>query len=96
MNTQDKSNLDRTPQGILAPNALSSRSAGELYEIRIRGHLNSIWSEYLEGLNMRWLDNGEVILFGPIVDQAALMGILNKLYRLNLSLISVNPINQKK
>ena len=96
MNTQDKSNLDKTPQGIEALNAQSSRSAGELYEIHIRGHLNSSWSEYLEGLEMRLLDNGEMILFGPIVDQAALMGILNKLNRLNLTILSFNQMKKKK
>ena len=96
MNTQDKPNLDKTPQGIVAPNAQSSRSAGELYEIRFRGHLNSSWSEYLEGLDMRWLDNGEMILFGSIVDQAALMGILNKLNRLNLTILSFNQLKKKK
>jgi hypothetical protein len=96
MNTQNKSNLDKTPQGIVAPHAQSSRSAGELYEIRIRGHLNSSWSEYLEDLEIRWLDNGEMILSGPIVDQAALMGILNKLNRLNLTILSIQPIEKKK
>ena len=96
MNTQDKSNLDKTPQGIVAPNAQSARSAGELYEIRIRGHLNSSWSEYLEGLEMRLLDNGEMILFGPIVDQEALVGILNKLSRLNLTILSFNQLKKKK
>jgi hypothetical protein len=96
MNTQGKTNLDKTPQGIDAPKAQSSRSAGELYEIRIRGHLNNNWSEYLEGLEMRWLDNGEMILFGPIVDQAALMGILNKVNRLNLTILSLNQMKKKK
>jgi hypothetical protein len=96
MNTQDKSKLVKTPQGIVAPHAQSSTSAGELYEIRIRGHLNSSWSEYLEGLEMRWLANGEMILSGPIIDQAALMGILNKLNRLNLTILSIQPIEKKE
>jgi hypothetical protein len=96
MNTQDKSNLDKTPQTIEAPKAQTSRSTGGPYEIRIRGHLNSNWSEYLEGLEMRWLDNGEMILSGPIVDQAALMGVLNKLNRLNLTILSIQPIEKKE
>jgi hypothetical protein len=96
MNNQDKPNLDKTPQGIVAPNAQSSRSAGGIYEIHIRGHLNSSWSEYLEGLEMHLLDNGEMILFGLIVDQAALMGILNKLNRLNLTILSFNQMKKKK
>ena len=50
----------------------------------------------LEGLEMKLLDNGEMMLSGHIRDQAALMGILNKLYSLNLTLLSVREINQKK
>jgi len=47
-------------------------------------------------LEVKLLDNGEMILFGHIGDRAALMGILNKLYRLNLTLLSVSKVNQKK
>jgi hypothetical protein len=68
--------------------------SGHLYEIRVKGHLNSKWSDWLEGLQVELLDNGEMILCGPIVDQAALMGILNKLGRLNLTLISVNEVER--
>ena len=64
---------------------LSSSSGGRVYEIHVKGHLNSQWSDWLEGLEVKLLDNGEMILFGPIVDQAALMGVLNKLNRLNLT-----------
>lgn len=67
---------------------------GHLYEIRVKGHLNSKWSDWLEGLQVKLLDNGEMILSGPMVDQAALMGILNKLGRLNLTLISVNEVER--
>jgi hypothetical protein len=41
------------------------------------------------------LENGEMILFGPVVDQAALMGVLNKLSHLNLTLLSVNKVSRK-
>jgi hypothetical protein len=71
---------------------LSSQSGGGIYEIRVKGHLNSQWSDWLEGLEVKLLDNGEMILSGTIVDQAALMGVLNKLNRLNLPLISVNKV----
>lgn len=63
------------------------------FEIRVRGHLNSHWSDWLEGLEVKHLENGEMILFGPIIDQAALLGILNKLSYLNLALLSVNEVN---
>jgi hypothetical protein len=42
------------------------------------------------GLEVKRLDNGETILSGAVVDQAALMGILNQLHRLNLTLVSVS------
>ncbi len=70
----------------------SPRSGGRKYEIQVKGHLNNQWSDWLEGLQVKLLDNGEMILSGTIVDQAALMGILNKLNRLNLPLISLNEI----
>ena len=59
------------------------------YEIRVKGQLDESWSEWLEGLEVKLLDNGEMILFGRIGDQAALMGVLNKLYGLNLTLLSL-------
>jgi len=48
----------------------------------------------LEGLEVKLFDNGEMILSGTLVDQAALMGVLNKLNRLNLTLLSVGQVNQ--
>ncbi len=66
------------------------------YEIHVKGHLSSKWSDWLEGLEMKLLDNGEMVLFGPIADQAALMGILNKLSRLNLTLLSVNEVKKRE
>lgn len=70
--------------------------ANQQFEIHVKGHLNSKWSDWLEGLEVKLLDNGEMILSGTIVDQAALMGILNKLNRLNLTLLSVSEVNQKE
>ncbi len=66
----------------------------EFIEIHVKGHLNSQWSDWLEGMQVKLLDNGEMILFGPIVDQAALMGVLNKLNRLNLAILSVNEVKK--
>ena len=66
------------------------------FEIRVRGHLDESWSDWLDGLEMKLIDNGEMILFGHIGDQAALMGILNKLHNLNLTLLSVSNNSQKK
>ena len=69
---------------------------GGFYEIRVQGHLNSEWSDWFEDLDIELLDSGEMILSGVIVDQSALMGILNKLHRLNLPLLSVSEAASKK
>ncbi len=66
------------------------------FEIRVRGHLNGSWSDWLEDLEIKLLENGEMLLSGPVADQAALMGILNKLSRLNLALLAVNEIDKEK
>jgi hypothetical protein len=76
--------------------ALSTGARGGLFEIHVKGHLDESWSDWLEGLEVKLLDNGEMILTGHIGDQAALMGILNKLYGLNLALLSVSEVDQKK
>ena len=76
-------------------NADPTGSGCRLFEIRVKGHLDRQWSDWLGGLEMRLLDNGETILSGTIVDQAALMGILNNLNRLNLTIVSVSQVNRK-
>jgi hypothetical protein len=68
----------------------------DFYKIRIKGQLDESWSDWLEGLEVNLLDNGEMILFGHISDQAALLGTLNKLYGLNLTLLSVGKVNSKE
>jgi hypothetical protein len=75
---------------------LSTGPQGECFEIHVKGQLDESWSDWLEGLEVKLSDNGEMILSGLIGDQAALMGILNKLYRLNLTLLSVSKASQKK
>ena len=73
--------------------APSSRSGRGFFEIHVKGHLDAKWSDWLGGLEVKRLDNGEMILSGAIVDQAALMGILNQLNRLNLALLAVREID---
>jgi hypothetical protein len=73
----------------------SSTQAG-YYEVRVRGQLDESWSDWLEGLEVKLLDNDEMTLSGYIADQAALMGTLNKLYGLNLTLLSVSKVTQKE
>ena len=59
------------------------------YDIRIEGHLNIHWSEWLRGFNFTNLDSGETLLSGPVKDQAALQDLLEKLRDLNLKLVSI-------
>jgi len=76
--------------------ALLTGAAAGSYEIHVKGQLDESWSDWLEGLDVKLLNNGEMILSGHIGDQAALMGTLNKLYGLNLTLLSVNEVDQKE
>jgi hypothetical protein len=62
------------------------------YEIRLRGHLDPRWSDWLEGLSVERMPDGSTLLSGPIGDQSALVGVLNRLHQLNLRLISVCEI----
>lgn len=75
---------------------LSTGTRGGCLEIHVRGQLDESWSDWLEGLEVKLLENGEMILTGYIGDQAALMGVLNKLHGLNLALLSVSEVGQKK
>ena len=60
-----------------------------VYQIRIKGHLGRNWTEWFGGLTITLEDNGETLLTCPVVDQAALYGLLRKVRDLGLPLISV-------
>lgn len=64
-----------------------------VYEIRVKGHLDGHWSEWFDGLVISNLENGEAMLSGEIVDQAALHGVLVKVRDLNLPLVSVTSVS---
>lgn len=59
------------------------------YEIHVEGHLADLWSEWFEGLVIHNDPKGETTLSGPLADQAALLGVLNKIQALNLTVVSV-------
>ena len=59
-----------------------------VYQIRIEGHLGPKWTDWFGGLSITLEDNGETFLTGPVVDQAALHGLLRKVRDLGMPLIS--------
>ncbi len=63
-----------------------------LYEIRIKGHLGRPWTDWFGGLTITLEDNGDTLLTGPVVDQAALHGWLRKVRDLGLPLVSISPV----
>ncbi len=62
------------------------------YEIRVKGHLSSQWSDWFGGLAIDNLPNGEALLSGSLPDQAALHGVLNRILYLGLTLVSLKRI----
>ncbi len=60
-----------------------------LYEIRLRGHLDTRWAAWFDGLNLTHHDDGTTVIDGPVADQAALHGLLQKVRDTGLRLVSV-------
>lgn len=63
-----------------------------LYKIRIKGHFDDRWADWFEGLTITREENGDTLLTGLVVDQAALYGVLRKVRDLGLPLLSVNRL----
>jgi hypothetical protein len=66
-------------------------SNAQYYEIRLKGHLEARWVKWFDGLDITLEENGTTLLSGPVVDQAALHGLLKKVRDSGLSLVSVCP-----
>ena len=64
-------------------------SQSMVYQIRIKGHLGREWTDWFGGLTITLEDNGDTLLTGPVVDQAALHGLLKKVRDLGMPLLSV-------
>lgn len=63
-----------------------------VYQIRIKGHLSSQWTDWFEGLTITLEEDGDTLLTGTVVDQAALHGLLKKVRDLGMPLLSVNSV----
>jgi hypothetical protein len=75
-------------------NAHDSCVEGAWCEIRVKGHLGREWADWFEGLEFKPFEDGQMLLSGRIVDQAALIGVLTRLNRRNLALLSVRSFGE--
>jgi hypothetical protein len=79
---------------------LSPGDGGEsimfVYEIRIQGHLDQRWSAWFDGLTINYESDGSTLLQGPLVDEAALHGVLIKVRDLALPLLAMNRITDSR
>jgi len=73
------------------PDQLADPGQPMAYQIRITGQLGSRWADWFEGLTIT-LDGGDTLITGPVVDQAALQGLLRRVRDLGMQLVSVNPV----
>jgi hypothetical protein len=65
------------------------------YRIRVQGVLDAKWTSWFEGFTIEEIE-GDTLLTGLFIDQAALRGALNKLWDLNLNLISIHLVPYNK
>ena len=84
--TADNRSTD-TPGG-----ASPADHSGMQYEIRVKGHLGSRWTAWFDGLSLTDEDDGITVIRGPVVDQAALHGLLQKLRDVGIPLVSVTQL----
>ena len=81
---QQSNEISNNPQPESDPNQPM------VYQIRVKSHLDSDWTYWFKGLTITLEKNGHTLISGPVVDQAALHGLLKKIRDLGMLLISVN------
>lgn len=64
-----------------------------IYQIRIEGHLGEHWVDVFDGLDITLMDDGNTLLRGPVVDQAALHGLLRRIRDSGMTLVSVTRLS---
>ncbi len=70
-------------------NATTDQTQFPIYQIRLQGHLGSQWAAWFDGLTITLTTDGDTLVTGPVVDQAALHGLLKKVRDLGMPLLSV-------
>lgn len=63
-----------------------------VYQIRVKGHLGPQWTDWFAGLAITLEEDGDTLLTGPVLDQAALHGLLRRVRDLGMPLVSVNRV----
>ena len=71
---------------------MTKHTATEIFEIRLKGHLDTRWASWFEGMTITLADEGDTLLTGPVADQAALYGLLKKVRDLGLPLRSLRSL----
>ena len=73
-------------------NEISTAAGAGHYEIRLKGHLDTRWADWFDGLTLTRCSDGTTTIRGPVVDQSALHGLLQRVRNLGLPLISVTRV----
>jgi hypothetical protein len=66
------------------------------YEIRVQGHLDARWTAWFNGMSLTNESDGTTVIHGPVIDQAALHGLLQKLRDIGMPLVSITPISPNR
>jgi len=80
----------------ILPTSPTNFNEPQVYQIRLKGHLGADWAEWFGGLTLTLDENGETLLTGTLLDQAALHGLLKKVRDLGLTLVSINRIEKRE